>query len=382
MADTLMISYDQYLLNTSETSSGEGKFDHSLFATHGDIERGYPVTDDDVPTYTLTEGEGGFRKSLGSNPARKFSSRLNSDTYVFDWDIFSESVVLTDETKVSVRDYDTIIVSHKPFHLSYVRYLGENYPEKTLIGLQTESTMLATTGSAKYTLEHYHSLQHYDGFVATTNDYLKWVSGIVENTTLIPVFVPPNHFRDFSPKDSQDRRNAVLIGGTSWNLDYENIYSNFVVLDALRERGHEVNGEIAGIRKYQVPKVKQFADEYEFMSIYPFLVEDDDFYEYLSGCNMAILLSQNRSWGRLSAELAAFNIPCIGSKYNTYQSECWPDLSIEPTNVTEAISLGERLLEDDEFYSNVVKKANEAVQEFQEPSQYVSEFTSFIDSLN
>ena len=67
--------------------------------------------------------------------------------------------------------------------------------------------------------------------------------------------------------------------------------------------------------------------------------------------------------GRFQMEGAALQIPIIGTNYSTIQKILYPELTTEPLAIKKQRKLILRLLEDEDFYCEVVEYASEKIKE-------------------
>jgi hypothetical protein len=68
----------------------------------------------------------------------------------------------------------------------------------------------------------------------------------------------------------------------------------------------------------------------------------------------AVHLIPNELAGTFSLNCAYLGIPCIGNIHSNTQRNCFPNLSIEPTDINRAKQLAQRLKTDTDFYNDCV----------------------------
>jgi len=89
-----------------------------------------------------------------------------------------------------------------------------------------------------------------------------------------------------------------------------------------------------------------------------------DFLNVLSNFKYAVHLMPEVAAASFSLNCAMLGIPCIGNVFCDTQRKCFPDLSIHINDLALASHLMNKLTTDKDFYDEVVKKATEAVKEF------------------
>lgn len=375
----ILFIYLQHEFKT-ENPSSSGSFDNTLIAELLDADVGMPLASsgemliderDDALGAVLAMDDladgGGFPK---------ISSLYHPHFCVTDDATMSDQVRLTTGDVVDITDYDVLIVSHLWAYNHYIDYLAREFPEQTLIAIQEGSIQDVTRYSSGLQVQHRQVLDAVDGYITENREYDAYVRHFVDEVHSIPLLVPDGQFQNVSPRKKEDR---ICIGVTTWNVDMSNFYTNLLVVDALRRRGFDLTAELVGVKDFQGKMLAEF-DDLPFVETVSYI--EDGFYEYLSQYRLAVLLTSRATAGRVSAECAGVGVPVIGNQENDLQRRCYPDLSIGSYDITEAVSLGERLLTDEDFYEETVARASETVSSLQDHRRVATELREFVSRVH
>ncbi len=114
---------------------------------------------------------------------------------------------------------------------------------------------------------------------------------------------------------------------------------------------------------YRINKVKNYYAEEKLTVLRekPFEL----YFGYYGGSYMWINMDERYTWGRNVLDAAALQVPIISTVSTGHQSELFPELMVQhPFAIAEAISLGKRLIEDQEFYRSVSQVPLEKLASF------------------
>lgn len=375
MSDTLLIYFED-IPWTQETETADVPFSTSLYGKLLDADVGYAVTSDER-SIQQAHAES-VEAALGdADFPTKFSSGYRREYCITDPNKLTTQVNLFSGETVDVDEYDTILVTFVLSQLYYIRYLRRIFPEKTIIGIQDESLQDVQLFPPDLQMLHYSALKDLDGFISEDPVYARWVAGIVEEVLKLPLLVPNGHFDDVPANAPSEGR--VCIGIGSNNLDPANIYTNIAVHQNLRDRGYELDAEFLGAVDFQQEKLAAYEMSLSNVAVLEYM--DTGYYEHLAGYDLAILLTERVSAGRVSAELAAVGVPCIGNAKNDLQQRCFPELSIEPHDVPTAVELATRLLTETDYRERILAEAKEEVTALQNHDQAERELESFVERI-
>lgn len=375
MSETLLIYFED-IPWTQETETADVPFSTSLYGKLLDADAGYAVTSDGI-SIQQAHAESVEAALDGADFPTKFSSGYRREYCITDPNRLTTQVNLFSGETADVRDYDTVLVTFVISQLYYIRYLRRKLPDKTIIGIQDESLQDVQLFPPDLQMLHYSALKDVDGFISEDPVYERWVSGIVDNVLKLPLLVPSGHFDDVPSRAPSEGR--VCIGVGSNNLDPANIYTNIAVHQNLRKRGYDLEAEFLGAIDFQQDKLAGYEMSLNNVAILEYM--DSRYYEHLAGYDLAILLTERVSAGRVSAELAAVGVPCIGNAQNDLQKRCFPDLSIEPYDVPTAVGLATRLLTETDYRERILAKAKEEVTALQSHGEAERKLESFVEHV-
>ncbi|SNR60738.1 glycosyltransferase [Halorubrum vacuolatum] len=360
----------------TDTDSGTGTFDNTLYFDMLDADVGVPLTVENTPLQ-FAKGDkfsdGLEDEFYGAYP--QVSSMYHEAFCVSDEAEFSFDAKLFDGEIVDIRDYDVLVISHHFFYNFYIKHLLETCPELSIIGIMEGGFQDVTMYSPKLQLCHREVLRSVDGYIVSNRQYKQYAETFNDNVIFLPFHVPEGHFQDVSPRTSSEDK--VCLGITSWNIDHSNFYTSILLLDALRDAGFGLEGEIIGVKDHHQRMVADY-NTLEHVSTVGFI--EEGYYEYLSSFDLAIQLTNRATAGRVSAEFAGVGVPVIGNKYDYLQQRCWPELSIEPYDIRRATKLAKELLTNDDFYRESVAKARDEISSLQEYDETAAKLESFLAS--
>lgn len=375
MPDTLLI----YLEKQSYTQDSEASksFDTTIIGDLLGADVGYAVTADDEAIQFQKYDERA-EEVFETDYHVQTSTIYNERFCVTDEDEYTDTVELFDGERVCVGDYDVVLISHFWMHHHYLRYLQSRYPDVTFIGIQEESVQDLIGSSSRLQTAHFDTITELDGLIALNEQYRRWIEPHRPNVMYMPLPVPDGQFAGYSP--STDRRDAACIGIGTWNLDHSNFYTNLRVLDSVRRNGASLDGEIIGIRDRQVETTVGFEERFDYVTAHGFMYEE--LYDYLVDFEFAVIMTTRATAGRMAADFAGLGVPCIGNKYNDFQARCWPELSVDPYDVPQAIALAERLLDDEEFYESTIERARRELSALQDHGRFENRLKRYVSEVH
>lgn len=375
MSDTLLIYFED-IPWTQETETADVPFSTSLYGTLLDADIGYAVTEDGRSIQQAHADS--VEAALGdADFPTKFSSGYRREYCITDPNRLTTRVNLFSGKTVDVGDYETVLVTFVLSQLYYIQYLRQRYPDITLIGIQDESLQDVQLFPPGLQMLHLEALDDVDGFISEDPVYARWVSGLVDEVLKLPLLVPTGHFADIpSQAPSQGR---ICIGIGTNNLDPANIYTNLAVHRNLLERGYDMDAEFLGAVDFQQEKLAAYEMALNNVAILEYM--DEGYYDHLAGYDLAVLLTERISAGRVSAELAAVGVPCIGNAKNDLQQRCFPELSIEPYDVPTAVELATRLLSDSDYREDILAQAKDEVAALEQHNEAEQQLRSFVNQI-
>jgi glycosyltransferase involved in cell wall biosynthesis len=377
MTDILEITLqDQWY---REDTGTEKVYDTSMFGNMVGADIGYGVTEDGEPLQSARYDR--LEETVLEDPvAVENMMSFHERHCVTDREVMTDDVKLADDSTVNVGDYDVILICHFWLHHAYTEYLLDEYPDKTFIGIIEESVQDITYSSSSLQMTHFRTISKLDGFITSTKQLRDWLLPKVDNVMYMPLPVPEGQFEGEPKREDSDEEGRICVGVSTFDNLHANFYSNLLVLDRLRRDGHDVEGEIVGIRDRQRPVVDSYEEEFDNLTVHGFI--ESGLYDFYADMEFAVLLTNRATVGRASAELAGVGVPCIGNANNDMQSYCWPELSIDPYDTKKAVSLAKRLRNDPEFYRRNVERARRAIRDLQDHESYERRLKDYIESVH
>lgn len=291
---------------------------------------------------------------------------------------FTSKLARSDGEIEDLAEYDTVLVSTHWIYLRYIDYVATEFPDITLIGIHEDSLQeiqYASPGLQAATLEGYQAL---DGFVSYTDSMTAWTRPIVDKVVQLHHPITPEmvgRIRDVGR--GIDERGSICLGINHWNYDFDNIVSSLAAYGAIRDSYPELDPYILGVRSYKQGQYQPFVDRYPELEIIDFL-HDEDFYERLAETTVILQPTIRAVAGRISAEAAALGVPVVGNGRTDMQMYCWPDLACGPFDTKTVVEKLKRILADEPYKRNVVKKAADRLDRL---SQQLPEQRSEVKNL-
>lgn len=375
MTDTLLIFLEKQ--SYTQDSGTEKNYDTTIIGDLVDADLGYAVTDDGEPLqYANSDrrSEDVFEPDYYVQTSTVYNERF----CVSDPDRFSDTVELFDGERVSPGDYDVVLISHFWMHHYYLDWLMSRFPETTFVGIQEESVQDIAGSASRLQATHFETIERLDGLVALNEQYRRWIEPHRPNVMQMPLPIPKGQFEGY--ESSADGRNAACVGVGTWNLDNANFYTNVRVLDRLRRNGADLDGEIVGIRDWQEGAVEGLESKFDYVTTRGFI--DEGLYDHLAEFELAIIMTTRATAGKMALDFAGVGVPCIGNVHNAFQARCWPELSVDPYDVPQAVALGERLLEDEEFYEATVRRAQREVSALQDHDRFEERLRQYLSDVH
>lgn len=376
MTDTLMIFLeDQWYVPDTDAPSN---FDTSILGDLLGADVGWPVT---ASGESLQFKKADRRNEEVLQTSKPYSTGTCYDEryVVSDPEEFSEQIELATDEEVTVGDYDTVLISHFWMHHFYLDWLLDRCPDTSFIGVQEESVQDLAQSSSRLQMAHFDTIEKLDGYIAFNEQYRRWITPHRPNAIQVTLPIPDNQF-PHEPLPREERRDAVCLGVGTWNVDLANFYSNVRVLHRTRQNGAPHTGEIIGIKDRQRSDTDGFAERFDFVSVDGFI--EEGMYERIADFDFAVIMSMRATAGRSAADFAGMGVPCIGNVYNDFQARCFPDLSVEPHDVSSAVALAERLQKDDEFYRSTVEYARREITNYQNKEEARDRLERYVDDVS
>ena len=192
-----------------------------------------------------------------------------------------------------------------------------------------------------------------------------------ESILNIPIFVHPTLLLE-GPLNGIKKRptlDKTIIGGNL--VRYYGGFNSFLVA---REFNNEVWAPSMG-------RKKQSESMLEGLNHLPWL-DWRNWMDILSEMKYAVHLNPNTIAGSFNNNCAYWGIPCIGNIDCDTQRICFPELSIQPDDISTAIRLAYKLRTDSEFYTKCSLTAQAKYAEHFSLAPYIRTWQSIIKQIN
>lgn len=376
MVETLLVTLKKQSYKTD--TGTEIQHDSTAFGDIIDADVGYAVTTDDVPLEQVHYDE--LTSEMGANSFfAEMASPFHERFCVTNPEEFTDNVRLRSGETVSVGDYEVVLISHFWLYHHYLDHLQSKHPNVKFVGILDEAVQDVVSSSSDLKMRHYDTMSKLDGYISTNEQYRDWISPVVDNAIHLPLPIPKGQFDGYSRVEDENKSDSICVGVGTFNLEHANFYTNLLVLQRLRRDGIDLGGDIIGIRDRQEPSVDSYRENLDFLDVHGFYREG--LYDYFAELPFAVLMTTRATTGRVACELAGLGVPCIGNVNNDMQARCWPELSVDPYDTAEAVSLAKRLHEDEAFYERNVQRAQRKVAELQNHERFSEKLRGYVERI-
>lgn len=233
------------------------------------------------------------------------------------------------------------------------------FPHVTLIGLSDHPL---STHVSRLPANQQHAfisdIEYLDGIMALTEEERQWYQTVVPSKPVERVGLPfpvESYETKYGHLRSNEKEFIGLGVGAADND--RNFVSNLMAFRRLQMSNPNLVGVFLSIPHQLIPYCTYWAEKVNNV----FIHEREDmpeFYEVLSRCKFVINLADRNTPGRIQGEAAFFNVPVIGSDRLELQGELFPQLTVKPYELEDAVKSGQRLLDDPKFYKQVTEYAH------------------------
>lgn len=203
-------------------------------------------------------------------------------------------------------------------------------------------------------------------FVLAHNDIDRdYYEGLLDK----PCFVNPTLMIEDSVQDlAEEKREGVMIGGNlvRW-------YGGFNSLAVASESKTTITAP-------QMGRMDKAELQLQEISHLPYL-EWVDWIKALNKSKYAVHLNPNTIAGTFNLNCAYLGIPCIGNKESNTQRLCFPELSVESSDITTAKKLMHKLVDDQEYYSYISKSARDRYKQYFSEEVYKFTWQSILNNV-
>ena len=215
----------------------------------------------------------------------------------------------------------------------------------------------------------FFSIMAHADFVLAHNDCDKeYYEGLLEKKCYInPTLMIEDPIDTHSLAHINDRKDAIIGGNlVRW-------YGGFNSLMVANESNEEIYAP-------QMGRMEKAELQMEDIKHLPYM-EWDQWITRLSSFRYAIHLNPNSIGGTFYLNCAYLGIPCIGNVNANTQKICFPDLSVDPSDIKTAKQLMKRLRNDEEFYLYCSKKAKDLFQKHFAEEVYKKKWNEILNKI-
>jgi len=241
--------------------------------------------------------------------------------------------------------YKTIIHTMWLDAIGWHKEIRNRWPHIALIGLSDHPLSAHISKiSADKQVAYIKDLQYLDGIMALSEEERSWYSVACPSRPVVNVGLPfpvQTYEERFGKLRASEKKYVGLGVGASDND--RNFVSNVLAFQRLKLEFPDIQGVFLSIPSQLIPYCAYWADNVEGVFIHE-RKDTEEYMDILSQCKFVFNLADRNTPGRLQAESAFLEIPCIGSERLALQSELYPDLSVNPFDLEKAVNLGREIL--------------------------------------
>lgn len=227
------------------------------------------------------------------------------------------------------------------------REIRRRFPAVKQIGLSDHplSTHISRM-NAQHQIEYIKDLEALDGIMALTEEERQWYQTAVPSIPVVKTGLPfpfDTYNERYSTFKESERKYIGLGVGAADND--RNFISSFLVFKRLQLEYPDIIGLFLSVPQSILQQCIYLASQTKNV----YIQERSDmstFYDTLSQCKFVLNMADRNSPGRIQAEGAFFGVPVIGSNRLELQRELFPDLSVSPFDLEEAVNLSKYLLDN------------------------------------
>ena len=242
--------------------------------------------------------------------------------------------------------YKTVIRTLWMDSIGWSKEIKTRWPQVKLIGLSDHplSTHISKLPADKQ-YAYLTDLEYLDGIMALTHEEEQFYKTVLPSKPVVRVGLPfpvEQYEKNFgSLRDSEKEYIGLGVGAAD---NDRNFISNLLVFQTLKLKYPDLQGVFLSIPHQLMPYCVYMADRFQDVYIHK-RTNMAEYLEILSRCKMVISLPDRNTPGRLQGEAAFFKIPVVGSDRLELQRELFPDLTVTPFALQDAIERSQSLLE-------------------------------------
>lgn len=250
--------------------------------------------------------------------------------------------------------YNTVIRTLWLEATGWTKELRDRFPHVTQIGLSDHPL---STHISKLTADRQYAylsdLEYLDGLMALTYEEEQFYQTVLPSKPVVRVGLPfpVEKYEERYGSLRNSEREYIGLGVGAADND-RNFISNLLVFQTLKLKHPDLQGVFLSVPHQAMPYCMYMADRFDDVYIHQ-RTNMGEYLEILNRCKFVISLPDRNTPGRLQGEAAFFKIPVVGSNRLELQEELFPELSVQPFALQDAIELSERLLEDSVWFDRV-----------------------------
>ncbi len=261
--------------------------------------------------------------------------------------------------------FDTLLVVYQLSDghemVNFLKKLRVTYPDITILGVPTQPYGILKDvweSAPEKKQEIIHFIQQCDIFltiVESTKDAWQEVAGAVRVEYLPQPY--PVEFASQKFKTRNNKRNVIYVAGVT---DRKNIILGEVVAKKLQGKFPQYRIQMSAVEDMELDVSELKGAQYDIIPFTPW----QEHLEMLSKAMLVINTDYTFTRGRVQVDCAAVGTPSIGANSDG-QDDLFPKLTATDTTALEQLVLqGTQLLQDDSYYSEVVRTAQERLKKY------------------
>jgi hypothetical protein len=260
--------------------------------------------------------------------------------------------------------YQTVIRTLWIEATGWTKEIRDRYPHVTQIGLSDHP--LSTHVSrlpAERQYAYLADLEYLDGIMALTEEERQFYQTVLPSKPVVRVGLPfpVEKYESRYGHLRNSEREYIGLGVGAADND-RNFISNLLVFQNLKLRYPDLQGVFLSVPHQLMPYCIYMADRFDGVYIHQ-RTNMGEYLEILNRCKFVISLPDRNTPGRLQGEAAFFKIPVVGSDRLELQEELFPDTSVQPFALQDALELSLRLLEDTQWAERVADESYHVLTE-------------------
>ena len=240
--------------------------------------------------------------------------------------------------KVDYSRYDLVLLNHyaNDDMDKFIRWFKGNFPNTPLLGL-TEVPTDHIRENEQRAKSYFRSLNSLDAVCLNKKygfEYYKELCSVPIYYVGVPA--PVTHIKSYRKENKDAFKNHILLPTDNPVFNYR---ASWEVFDKINEKDN-------------------------FIKNYYRDLSQTRFWKQAGRNYIGIHLDSRETAGRFSIDCACLGIPLISSDKIFAHVHCFPELSVNPSDIDGAVNLAKKLYNDEQFYQKVTEYASQQVEYF------------------